>query len=344
MKHSTATVGTVQEEANNFACSTEKTTTGTVSANGSNNQAKISDSDFPNSHTLKTLIISGKEAINAEKSEDDVDCQVCYRSHVKGLACIPRKQCEICRTLFKSAKSYKRHMDQCHRSNGPKHFCKICSRAFKRSDNLAAHYRAVHYGVKPNKCADCGKGYRTKNELAKHNGTCHKPNPTIPHLGLIVSPLANQRDQQAEQKQQQQEQEQQRHYQRLSVLGQFEPDPSVIYQHEGVGQGNNDGNNDDNNDDDSHHRNNETHHHHDIINVSDSPSCMHLSSSSETLLNDEERLASKYLNDVILNRDDAAEDDDDTDDLLNHMKPHFEDMGDFDDIFKATTQSLVGSI
>ena len=49
-----------------------------------------------------------------------------------------------------------------------KHICPICSRAFKRSDNLKAHARTVHYGVKANNCNACGKGYRTKNELLRH--------------------------------------------------------------------------------------------------------------------------------------------------------------------------------
>ena len=49
-----------------------------------------------------------------------------------------------------------------------KHVCAICSRAFKRSDNLKAHARTVHYGLKANNCSSCGKGYRTKNELLKH--------------------------------------------------------------------------------------------------------------------------------------------------------------------------------
>ena len=51
------------------------------------------------------------------------------------------KQCEICGTQFRSAKSHKRHMDQCHVANGPRHVCCLCQRAFKRSDNLSAHYR-----------------------------------------------------------------------------------------------------------------------------------------------------------------------------------------------------------
>ena len=49
-----------------------------------------------------------------------------------------------------------------------KHICPICSRGFKRSDNLKAHARTVHYGVKANNCSACGKGYRTKNELLRH--------------------------------------------------------------------------------------------------------------------------------------------------------------------------------
>ena len=54
-----------------------------------------------------------------------------------------------------------------------KHICTICSRAFKRSDNLKAHARTVHYGLKPNNCSACGKGYRTKNELLRHlDRTC----------------------------------------------------------------------------------------------------------------------------------------------------------------------------
>ena len=63
-------------------------------------------------------------------------------------------------------------MDQCHVANGPRHVCCLCQRAFKRSDNLSAHYRSVHFGVKPNKCAHCGKGYRTKNELYRHAENC----------------------------------------------------------------------------------------------------------------------------------------------------------------------------
>ena len=49
-----------------------------------------------------------------------------------------------------------------------KHICPICSRGFKRSDNLKAHARTVHYGLKANNCNACGKGYRTKNELLRH--------------------------------------------------------------------------------------------------------------------------------------------------------------------------------
>ena len=83
------------------------------------------------------------------------------------------RQCELCHTPFKSVKSHKRHMDQCHSSDGgPRHTCCICQRIFKRSDNLAAHYRSVHCGVKPNKCTKCGRGYRTRNELIKHNENC----------------------------------------------------------------------------------------------------------------------------------------------------------------------------
>ncbi|TRY75643.1 hypothetical protein TCAL_12142 [Tigriopus californicus] len=365
----------IEEKANDIACSTDSPACGIEGADRYPNPDKTMDSDYSNSTNSKTLNIK-KAAGAADKTDGEIDCQVCYRSHVKGLSCVPRKQCEICRTLFKSAKSYKRHMDQCHRSNGPKHFCKICSRAFKRSDNLAAHYRAVHYGVKPNKCADCGKGYRTKNELAKHKGTCHKTHPITPQVGLMVSPSPQSpeqaklhRHQSHHHQHHQQEQQQnppEQHmdgFQRLPLLGQFESDPCVIYRHEGVGQGNNDSNNnnDNNNNEDGDpnnlhnntpadilldhpppHNNDDRNHNGRSDSVSNGE-CNQLS-STETLLNDEERLASKYLNDVILNRDDAAEDDDDTDDLLNHMKPHFEDMGDFDDIFKATTQSLVGSI
>ena len=54
-----------------------------------------------------------------------------------------------------------------------KHICSICSRAFKRSDNLKAHARTVHYKLKANNCTACGKGYRTKNELLRHlDRTC----------------------------------------------------------------------------------------------------------------------------------------------------------------------------
>ena len=62
-----------------------------------------------------------------------------------------------------------------------KHICPICSRGFKRSDNLKAHARTVHYGVKANNCSACGKGYRTKNELLKHQ------TKTCPYREMIRS-------------------------------------------------------------------------------------------------------------------------------------------------------------
>ena len=37
---------------------------------------------------------------------------------------------------------------------------------------MLLHRRSVHFGVKPNKCATCGKGYRTKNELYRHAENC----------------------------------------------------------------------------------------------------------------------------------------------------------------------------
>ncbi len=78
------------------------------------------------------------------------------------------KYCDQCKMSFKSGKSYKRHLDQRHSTSGPKHACQFCSRVFRRSDNLNAHCRTVHLGVRPNRCGRCGKGYRSKVELQRH--------------------------------------------------------------------------------------------------------------------------------------------------------------------------------
>ncbi len=78
------------------------------------------------------------------------------------------KYCEECKVSFKTSKSYKRHFEQRHSTSGPRHACQSCPRVFRRSDNLNAHHRAVHLGVRPNRCEWCSKTYRSRTELQRH--------------------------------------------------------------------------------------------------------------------------------------------------------------------------------
>ncbi len=112
----------------------------------------------------------------------------------------PGKYCEQCNMSFKSTKSYKRHLEQRHSTTGPKHACQFCQRVFRRSDNLNAHYRTVHLGVRPNRCPRCGKGYRTKLDLQRHEQQCSKRSQPV---------LQQQQQQQSQQQQPQQQQQQQ---------------------------------------------------------------------------------------------------------------------------------------
>lgn len=56
-----------------------------------------------------------------------------------------------------------------HRKHtGEKPFaCKVCDRAFARSDKLAIHMR-THTGEKPYKCNNCGRAFAQSNDLTTH--------------------------------------------------------------------------------------------------------------------------------------------------------------------------------
>ncbi|XP_058820174.1 zinc finger protein 829-like [Topomyia yanbarensis] len=80
-------------------------------------------------------------------------------------------QCEICQKTVKGIHSINRHMKG-HEDRNPRKFpCPICKKLFYKS--YLKDHQAVHTGVMPHECTDCGQRYGARSNLLKHRKKCH---------------------------------------------------------------------------------------------------------------------------------------------------------------------------
>ncbi|XP_065224304.1 zinc finger protein 62-like [Planococcus citri] len=99
-------------------------------------------------------------------------------------------KCDICSKLYSSRSDLKFH--KCSTSvKKPKKVsdtldrrqslvCSICSKHFSRQQNLKRHM-LIHEGVKPFKCAECDKSFRSNYDMNQHINLCHAPYHTRPY-------------------------------------------------------------------------------------------------------------------------------------------------------------------
>lgn len=80
--------------------------------------------------------------------------------------------CSICNASFSAASALWRHRQSVHFKRTP-HECKLCGKAFTRSESLKDHMNG-HENVKPHKCPKCSLQFSHRTNFRKHmrDGTC----------------------------------------------------------------------------------------------------------------------------------------------------------------------------
>merc|ERR1712133_19108 len=80
--------------------------------------------------------------------------------------------CQDCGKVFKNKTYLKRHVVE-HHQKVQRYACDQCDFKTHRSDTLKKHM-VSHTGIFPHTCSTCGKGFKSKPEVDKHEDT-HLP-------------------------------------------------------------------------------------------------------------------------------------------------------------------------
>ena len=110
------------------------------------------------------------------------------------------KTCHICGKNFVSKGAFNRHMKRHREKAAGKIKCTECEKEFTAHSSLFHHKKAVHMGIKPYQCNECGMTFNFNNSLKlhllKHSGVrpykcdvCDKSYLTASHLKNHVQAL-----------------------------------------------------------------------------------------------------------------------------------------------------------
>ncbi|XP_065224303.1 zinc finger protein 808-like [Planococcus citri] len=103
-------------------------------------------------------------------------------------------KCDTCSKFYSSRSHLNNH--RCSTSTIRKkfsdrrqsHVCNICPVKFSCRRDLERHI-LIHKGLKPFKCAECGKSFRRKQHMKRHIRLCHSPYRTKPYKCNICDKL-----------------------------------------------------------------------------------------------------------------------------------------------------------
>lgn len=84
------------------------------------------------------------------------------------------RTCPICDKRFKESISVKNHIRTHARQPYP---CNFCHKSFSYANNLYAHKRTVHFGIRSYSCDECGRKFACNRNLQYHMSTHQKEKP-----------------------------------------------------------------------------------------------------------------------------------------------------------------------
>ena len=84
-----------------------------------------------------------------------------------------RKDCTICKKVFKRPYLLKKHVESVHEGIRP-FKCESCDAKFSYERDKKNHISSVHKGEKPFNCGFCDKNFATINGLKGHISTTHE--------------------------------------------------------------------------------------------------------------------------------------------------------------------------
>lgn len=100
---------------------------------------------------------------------DDHKGMCSWRRNNRDLVIYGKFECDICGAKLKNKAVLRGHMRWKHEPNAKQFKCKLCESTFVRKSLLDLHYNRKHLNILEYVCSDCGRQFKTNDQLKSHS-------------------------------------------------------------------------------------------------------------------------------------------------------------------------------